>query len=252
MKSAIRLIDSSGQSWYGVWTTSTSSGDVYGKLTRSIADFRRHHPAYFGATTEADIARLEAQGTDDEFLAIKSVYRRIRYRARGRKGPHKSGLDWFIEYNAWPYDERPLVLSTSEVFYLAGRGRFLPLPATPQAREEMGRCASCNAMTYEDEVDDYSVVISPDASEVRHKDCEIAKTICACAFCGGPIHEVQAKAGRVHQHPVYKLGELNYIELAHARCAPEGWDQPVRPGSEPRHEYDEEDEWPPDSELSTD
>jgi hypothetical protein len=42
-------------------------------------------------------------------------------------------------------------------------------------------------------------------------------------------------------HPVYELdGTLDYIELAHKSCAPEGWDQPVREGSYPVE--DDEDE----------
>ena len=44
-----------------------------------------------------------------------------------------------------------------------------------------------------------------------------------CAFCREPIaHAGDGWAERVADHPVYKCGELAYIEIAHALCAP--WD----------------------------
>jgi len=44
-----------------------------------------------------------------------------------------------------------------------------------------------------------------------------------CAFCRQPIaHDGDGWLEKVADHPVYKLGELAYIEIAHTLCAP--WD----------------------------
>lgn len=60
------------------------------------------------------------------------------------------------------------------------------------------------------------------------------KPVCYCAFCDDFILERDLKPAElggepIAQHPVYKLGKLKSIELAHTRCAPEGWDQELRP-----------------------
>lgn len=44
-----------------------------------------------------------------------------------------------------------------------------------------------------------------------------SEEICLCAECRKMLH----KGDDIVQNPVYKLGELNYIELAHRKCLPE-------------------------------
>ena len=46
-----------------------------------------------------------------------------------------------------------------------------------------------------------------------------------CPFCDKPIRAGQFAAGEVADRFVYKRGELAYIELAHAECAPDDWRQ---------------------------
>lgn len=44
----------------------------------------------------------------------------------------------------------------------------------------------------------------------------IASRICTCAFCGEWLYQFDTIA----DNKVFKCGELSYIELAHATCAP--------------------------------
>lgn len=54
--------------------------------------------------------------------------------------------------------------------------------------------------------------------------------VCYCAECKDPIFEGQDMV----QCPVFKLGELDYIELAHRSCIPE---------------WSKYDDWKPDESL---
>ena len=45
--------------------------------------------------------------------------------------------------------------------------------------------------------------------------------LCACERCRQPIRANECEAGDVVQNPVFKSGELAYIELAHRDCIPE-------------------------------
>ncbi len=44
---------------------------------------------------------------------------------------------------------------------------------------------------------------------------------CYCPFCNGPIFNRDFDGSALVQNPVYKSGELSYIELAHRPCQPE-------------------------------
>lgn len=53
------------------------------------------------------------------------------------------------------------------------------------------------------------------------------KEICYCACCQKMLFQSDIDAGTVADHPVYKMGELSYIELAHNSCADQ--DNETRP-----------------------
>lgn len=50
---------------------------------------------------------------------------------------------------------------------------------------------------------------------------ESVTPVTLCAICSSELREGEALA----ENPVYKLGELNYIELAHVDCAPDSWEK---------------------------
>jgi hypothetical protein len=48
-------------------------------------------------------------------------------------------------------------------------------------------------------------------------DWRADRDLCLCSRCRAPI----AAGDWARSEPIYKLGELDYVELSHARCAPE-------------------------------
>lgn len=199
MKFAVRLVDSSGQSWFGAWSTSSGTGCLFGKLVRSLDDFGLHHPRYLHESANAEEraawrAELEGDGgecgSDDPAVTFEGVVARVwaalhddpTFQPGMGKDRVQRAVDHYVAANAWPYELVPQVFSTSSWYRLLQKG-WQPGQPRPET--------------------------------------------CACAFCRLPVYDDQL-AEEVAQHPVYEHdGTLDYIELAHRRCAPLGWDQRI-------------------------
>jgi hypothetical protein len=54
--------------------------------------------------------------------------------------------------------------------------------------------------------------------EKQQRKKQMNDIVCSCSVCGGPIYDSQLDGETVDENRVYKCGELQYIELSHAKC----------------------------------